>query len=265
MIPRVEIVADGGAVSGVRLASGRVLAGTRIVAAIHPKKVLAMLPEGSVAPRQARRIRDLAETEGLFSACASLDARTHPELPYNVYRLHTDPEGWISGGVFHQLRAGGSGTTLLTMITKSPFSEWRRWENTTTGQRGEEYAAEKRRRADLLLGQAGEIFGPLDGAQVIDAYTPLTLRDWVNSPCGSPYGIMRSAQQLSIVSASIANRATDSSSRDRTCSRRGPGDRSGLLLRRPANDRSGAFRPRRLLGTLCRKGTLIASSNILIR
>ncbi|MCE5265441.1 MAG: NAD(P)-binding protein [Deltaproteobacteria bacterium] len=199
--PAVRILTDGGTVSGVRLASGRELAGARIVAAIHPKKVLSMLPEGSVAPRQARRIRDLAETEGLFSAYASLDARTQPELPHNVYRLHTDPEGWISGGVFHQLRAGGSRATLLTMITKSPFSEWRRWENTTTGHRGEEYAAEKRRRAGLLLRQAGEIFGSLGGAQIIDAYTPLTLRDWVDSPCGSPYGVMRSAQQLSIVSA----------------------------------------------------------------
>jgi all-trans-retinol 13,14-reductase len=199
--PAAEIVTDGRAVSGVRLASGREIRGTRIVAAVHPKTALAMLPEGSVAPRQARRIRDLAETEGLFSACFALDARTHPELPHNIYRLHTGPEGWISGGVFHQLRAGGAGTTLLTMITKSPFPEWRRWEDTATGRRGAEYEEAKRRRADLLLREAEEIFGPLAGVQFVDAYTPLTLRDWVSSPCGSPYGIMRSAQQLSVAAS----------------------------------------------------------------
>ena len=199
--PAVEILTDGGMVSGVRLASGRELRGTRIVAAIHPKTALAMLPEGTVAPRQARRIRGLAETESLFSACVALDARTHPELPHNVYRLHTDSAGWITDGVFHQFRASGAGTTLLTMITKSLFSEWHEWEDTTTGRRGAEYRAEKMRRADLLLRKAEEIFGPLNGAQVIDAYTPLTLRDWTSSPCGSPYGIMRSAQQLSVAAA----------------------------------------------------------------
>jgi all-trans-retinol 13,14-reductase len=194
--PAVAILTDDREVSGVRLASGRVLRGTRIVAAIHPKALLAMLPDGAVAARQARRIRELAETEGLFAVCVAVDGRTLPGLPHNVYRLHTDREGWISDGVFHQLRDGGEGTTLLTIITKSLFTEWCRWEETTTGRRGAEYRAEKLRRARLLLGRAEEVFGPLTGAKIIDAYTPLTIRDWVNSPGGSPYGIMRSANQL---------------------------------------------------------------------
>jgi all-trans-retinol 13,14-reductase len=196
--PASAILTDGREVSGVKLTSGRVLRGTRIVAAVHPKAVLTMLPEGAVSPRQARRIRSLSETEGLFSACVTVDARTHPALPHNIYRLHADREGWISDGVFLQLRPGGEGTNLLTMITKSLFSEWRRWEDTSTGRRGAEYGAEKLRRARLLLGRAEEVFGPLTGAKIIDAYTPLTIRDWVNSPCGSPYGVMRSANQLSV-------------------------------------------------------------------
>ena len=194
--PAAAILADGKDVAGVRLASGRVLHGSRIVAAVHPKAVLAMLPEGAVKPRQARRIRSLVETEGLFAANVAVDAQTHPALPHNIYRLHTDREGWISDGVFYQLRAGGEDKNLLMMITKSPFSEWRRWEDTTTGRRGAEYEEEKIRRAEGLLGKAEEIFGTLAGAKIIDAYTPLTIRDWVNSPEGSPYGIMRSTRQL---------------------------------------------------------------------
>jgi all-trans-retinol 13,14-reductase len=199
--PAAAILADGQEVAGVRLVSGRVLKSSRIVAAVHPKAVLAMLPKGAVKPRQARRIRSLVETEGLFTANVAVDARTHPALPHNIYRLHTDREGWISDGVFYQLRAGGEGKSLLTMITKSPFSEWRRWENTTTGRRGMDYKEEKIRRAEGLLGKAEEIFGSLAGGKIIDAYTPLTLRDWVNSPDGSPYGIMRSVRQLPVAAA----------------------------------------------------------------
>ncbi len=199
--PVEAILADGGKVSGVRLASGRVLRGARVVAAVHPKTVLSMLPEGAVKPRRARRIRDLLETEGLFAVNALLNADTHPALPHNVYRLHADGEGWISDGVFYQLRSGGEGKSLLLMITRSRFSEWRRWEHTATGRRGAEYGEEKIRRAGLMLGKAEEIFGPLNGAEIVDAYTPLTIRDWVSSPEGSPYGIRRSVQQLPVAAS----------------------------------------------------------------
>ena len=100
---------SGTAIAGVRLASGRVLDGTRIVAAVHPKKVIEMLPEGVLKPRHARLVGQLAETEGLFALSAAVDAATHPSLPYNLFRLHADREGTIGDGVFYQLRDGRGG------------------------------------------------------------------------------------------------------------------------------------------------------------
>ena len=72
------ILPSGAAVGGVRLASGRVLGGSRLVAAIHPKKVIGMLPEGAVKPRHARLVGELAETEGLFALSAAVDAADPP-------------------------------------------------------------------------------------------------------------------------------------------------------------------------------------------
>jgi all-trans-retinol 13,14-reductase len=45
--------------------------------------------------------------------------------------------------------------------------------------------------------------GRLDGLEIIDTYTPLTLRDWVNTPDGSAYGVMKSHQQM--LSAALLN------------------------------------------------------------
>lgn len=199
--PVEEILTAGGEAAGVRLASGRELAAGRVVAAIHPKAVLKLLPEGAVKPLLARRIRGLAETESLFSASVALDAGAHPPLPYNTYRLHTDPEGLISEGVFYQIRAGAAGKSLLTIIARSSYARWQRWEETTTGRRGPDYRREKISLAEALLAQAGDVFGPLTGASLLDAYTPLTIRDWVNAPEGSPYGVMRSTDQLAAASA----------------------------------------------------------------
>ena len=87
------------------------------------------------------------------------------------------------------------------IITKSPYPEWSRWEDTTTGSRGVAYATEKSDRAMRLLRDAEGIFGSLVDARLLDAYTPLTLRDWVGSPEGAPYGIMRSMRQLPALAA----------------------------------------------------------------
>ena len=195
------ILASDSAVRGVRLASGRVLDGSRIVAAIHPKNVIEMLPEGAVKPRHARLIGQLAETEGLFAVSAAVDAATHPSLPYNLFRLHADRAGTIGDGVFYQLRDGREGKNLLVIITRSPYPAWSRWADTKTGSRGAAYAEAKAGLAGRLLRDAEGVFGPLAGAKILDAYTPLSLRDWTGSPEGSPYGIVRSLRQLPAAAA----------------------------------------------------------------
>lgn len=194
--PVVTILASGEGVAGVKLASGRVLDAARIAAAIHPKSVLPMLPAGAVKPRYARRIMELEDTEGLFAVHVALEAGTQAALPHNLYRLHADPEGMLEAGVFYQLRRGRGGKNLLMIITKSAYAEWAPWEDTTTGKRGAAYGDEKARRAEGLLRGAEVIFGSLNGAKVLDAYTPLTVRDWVQSPQGTPYGVMRSSRQM---------------------------------------------------------------------
>ena len=63
-----------------------------------------------------------------------MDAAAHPALPYNLFRLHADREGRIGDGAFYQLRDGREGKNLLVIITKSPYPEWSRWEDTTTAR-----------------------------------------------------------------------------------------------------------------------------------
>ena len=48
--------------------------------------------------------------------------------------------------------------------------------------------------------------GPFHGLQILDIFTPLTIRDWVNSPEGSAYGVMRSSDQM--LSAALLNRTS---------------------------------------------------------
>jgi all-trans-retinol 13,14-reductase len=184
-------------VNGVVLDSGKSLFADAVIAAIHPKMLLKMLDESALRVSYCRRIRTLKETEGVIAVQASVNAKAHPEINYNIYRLHRDENGIIDDGIFYQLRSGNSkDSNLLSIITKSSYSDWNLWENTISGRRGKDYEEKKMNIAENLLKKAEEIIGDLKDARIIDVYTPLTVRDYVNAPEGACYGILRSSKQL---------------------------------------------------------------------
>lgn len=186
-----------GRVNGAMLESGTVLPADVVVAAVHPKLLLQLLDENALRESYRRRIRTLKETESVIAVQVSVDASVHPEINHNIYKLHRDESGMILDGVFYQVRGSHMpGANLLSIITKSLYSEWSSWENTTSGKRGQDYEKKKLGIAENLLKKAEEIFGDLKDARILDVYTPLTIRDYVNVPEGACYGIMRSSRQL---------------------------------------------------------------------
>jgi all-trans-retinol 13,14-reductase len=191
-----KILLKSGKVVGARLNSEVELPADVIVAAIHPKTIIELLEPDSLRSSYRQRIVELTETEGVIAVQVSVDAAAHPEMTHNIYRLHADEVGIIQDGIFYQLRQGNNNSNLLSIITRSLYSEWSRWENTFSGQRGKDYEETKLNIACNLLQKAKEVFGSLKNAQLLDVYTPLTLRDYVNCPEGSCYGVMRSSRQL---------------------------------------------------------------------
>ncbi len=200
-----KINLQSGKAAGVRMDSGVELPADAVVAAIHPKILLGLLEDNALRASVRERISTLEETEGVIAVQASVDACAHPEINHNIYRLHCDEHGFIEDGIFYQIRCGNDqGSNLLSIITRSLYSEWSPWKNTLTGRRGAAYEEKKLAMARDLLHKASEIFGPLKNARILDVFTPLTLRDYGNCPEGSCYGVLRSTRQLLKI-ASLAN------------------------------------------------------------
>jgi phytoene dehydrogenase-like protein len=192
-----KILLTSAKVTGLRLQSGKYLSADAIVAAIHPKAMLALMEPDSLKSSYRQRILNMEETEGVIAVQVSVDAQVHPEMTYNIYRMQTDEKGILDYGVFYQLRRGNAdGANLLSIMAKSLYNEWSRWENTNSGQRGKDYEEKKQNLARGLLQKANEVFGGLKNARILDVFTPLTLRDYVNCPEGSCYGVMRKTSQL---------------------------------------------------------------------
>lgn len=200
-----NILVNSRAVQGVQLKSGRIIRAPIVVGAIHPKIILNMLPKGPIRPIYRRRIANQKDTHGILSVHAEVDASCHKEIPYNIFRVYTDKRGHIDNIVFCQLRrTEKAGKNILSLLTSDKPELWRKWENTSTGSRGPDYIAAKTRKAWDLIHSAEDIFGTLQGTQLLDVFTSLTVRDWVTSPGGSAYGVLRSSEQLR--SAAMLNR-----------------------------------------------------------
>jgi hypothetical protein len=166
-----------------------------------------MLPEGAVKPSYRKRISNLKNTLGIFSVHARLDASAHQEIPHNIFKIELDKDGNVPDVKYYQIRKSErEGINLLSILTSGKTELWRPWANTKSGHRGKAYLEAKEKRALHLIREAEAFFGPLKGLKILDAYTPLTIRDWVNSPEGSAYGVLRSSSQM--LAAALLNRTS---------------------------------------------------------
>jgi len=184
-------------VTGLRLSSGEVLPAGLVIGAVHPKVVLDMLPAGAVKPSYRQRISGLRDTHGIFSVHASIAARAHPELPYNLFKISTDRAGNVPDLKYYQIRRSGrKDVSVLSVLTSGKSELWQPWENTRTGRRGPAYMDSKEEHARRLLREAEDMLGNFQDLRILDVSTPLSMRDWVGSPGGSAYGVQRSASQM---------------------------------------------------------------------
>lgn len=202
-----KILVESRSVKGVLLQSGEVIPASIVVGAIHPKTLLGMLPEDAVKPSYAKRITKLVDTYGVFCAHVAIDSSSHAEVPHNIFKVDTSGSGEILNVKFYQIRESGvPGKSLLSILSGGRPELWAQWEHTTTGKRGAAYRDAKENYADDLIREAAALFGDFNGLKILDLYTPLTIRDWVNSPGGSAYGVQRSYQQL--LSGSVLSRTS---------------------------------------------------------
>ena len=180
--------------AGVRLQSGTSVAADAVVAGIHPKTLLGLIPPEAMPQTYRDGITRLEETGGTLCVVALVDDRLHPAQEHNLFRVRGDPSRSLEG-VYGQFRPSGRpGLTRLTLLGESLYSDWSDWHHTRTGKRGPAYEAEKERRARLLLAELAEAIGPIHDPRIIDIWTPLTMRDWVGARAGCTYGVRHSTR-----------------------------------------------------------------------
>jgi all-trans-retinol 13,14-reductase len=198
-------VAGDGAVSGISLEDGTNFGCKGCISTVHPQQFLKMVPESIFRPAYVNRLKQLDETT---SACMFYATCSEPVKGLDRSNLFIFPQADFS--FFHgshpierqplyiTAAGGGEGTGKhgFVAICPMPEAKTRFWGGSVSGKRPEGYTFFKKEMAERI-GRSVEASCPEIAGKIIDREfaTPLTLRDYTNSPYGSIYGVKHKVGQ----------------------------------------------------------------------
>ena len=184
------------------------------IANAHPAVALSLITESKLIRNIYRkRISNMENTFGFFTANIALKENAAPYLNRNVYVCKTDdlwqyadykPEN-INTYVLASSKAPENDsqfTRNIDILTPMYWQEVEQWEHTTIGRRGKDYLSFKNQKAEACLNLVSEYVPGLKGVNPKDVIeniytsTSLSYRDYTGTPHGSAYGLRKNYDQL---------------------------------------------------------------------
>lgn len=199
-----RICCSQGLATGVECSDGDFFPAGQIISAIHPMRTMELLEECSqMRPIFRKRINSMPQTIGAFSLYLQFREGSVPYMNHNFFSYHTEsPWGceeytenqWPKGYLYmHGCQTPGQRFAQSGMvISYMRADELARWQHTSTGRRGTEYADFISSRAERLLELLERDF-PLLRGNIVRYHTssPLTYRDYTGTQDGSIYGVAK--------------------------------------------------------------------------
>lgn len=211
---------DGRATS-VQLATGEQLEADVIVSDVDPVRTLGQMLDGALLPRSLRD--KIAHTTPSLGVCALFlgmrrDLRRHGLGASNVWshwnwdidaeyaaafqgRLPDEPLLFLSPNSLKDdsQSMAPPGCSTLEVMTVAPYAPFRKWSDKPSGERGDDYRAEKERITEWMLAAIDRRFPDLIGdIEVREMSTPLTDEHYTLAIQGGIYGPAMTAAQSGI-------------------------------------------------------------------
>jgi len=203
-----QFLFDDDKLVGVQLASGQKMFGDHFISNLHPTATLDIVGPGRLRKAYESRMSELENTTSIFSIHAVLKPDSFPYLNRNFYWHRTadswssidyKPETWPESYMLltpAQTKSAqyADSVTIMAYMHFKEVAQWRDTFNTVTYEddRHEAYQAFKREKAEQMLDVVEKRFPNI--RQHIQTYytsTPLSYRDYINTPDGSAYGVLR--------------------------------------------------------------------------
>jgi len=203
-----KIIVEDGKVTSVQLADGSHVYGKHFISNMHPVQTLEMTETDVIKSAYRSRVKNLENSVSSFIVNIVFKKDCFKYFKHNYY-YHKDghvwnmtdyrEENWPLG---YAIFCSASSKTeeyaeSLTLLAYMKFDEVKQWEktfNTVSDEkdRGEDYDAFKKRKAEILIDLVQEKFpGLRDCIKTYYTATPLSYRDYIGNDDGSMYGIVK--------------------------------------------------------------------------
>jgi len=203
----VELKEEDGKIRYAILNNGEDVEGDLFISDVHPQATLNLIKESKLIRNiYRRRINNIPNTFGMFTANIQLKKDSIPYLNRNQYLYKTD-DIWN----FHLRRNQVEGLLVsyqtpendsqyahnIDLLTPMTWEEVEMWENTRIMRRGEDYENLKKKKASECIEIASKrIIGLKESVENLYTSTPLTYRDYTGTAYGSAYGIQKDHSNL---------------------------------------------------------------------
>jgi all-trans-retinol 13,14-reductase len=200
----VRLMGEGRQITAAECKNGMHFEGRTFISDLHPSVTCQLLDNNMLHGMYRQRMTRLPNTRGMFTLSLTLEPHALDYCNYNHYVYSTSdlwaPQSQDNSvkGIMISMPAPTeeSDARQLDILTPMSWEECKAWENTTVGHRGKAYTYMKLRKA-LQCAELAETVMPGLNKKVehFSSSTPLTWRDFVNTPQGSAYGVRKNCQQ----------------------------------------------------------------------
>lgn len=205
---RVESIRIGDErnVRGVTLNNGHELETSSCIWTGHPRSLLDVTPDTAFRPAFRKRLNALQDTASalvLFgisdTPITALDGKNIVSWPGTPFEHGMSGKAPLQESILFLSAAQDteSGKTAVTAIMPASFDEYEQWASSQKTPRSRDYEQHK---SDVLAQMTTEVFRRVPELQghvtFIDGATPLTFRDYCETPTGSLYGLCHAHDQF---------------------------------------------------------------------
>jgi len=203
-------VDDARNVTGVVVDGTERIAASTVIAGVHPKALVDLVPEGVFRPAFTNRIREMKDGVGTFSVYLKTSADLSGFGAHNVYRLtgedvqqaYTD----LTAGpgrrpcIYYTVPSARdrshTGEDIIVALAFQWYEDVARWAGTRTMKRPEDYNAFKMECAAGIVSVLEEELPELrDHILTVEGSSPLTNLHYTRNSGGAAYGIYHDRAQ----------------------------------------------------------------------
>ena len=191
-----ELAVHDDKVSAAKTSAGNVYEGRYFISDVHPVVTLSWVREnGKIKNIFRRRMAMLENSFGMFTVSLVLRHGSVQSFNHNKY-IYAQRGVWE----MHEMPMRPVGAVLVTnpaedqidILTPTHYDMWSKWTDTGVGHRGEDYLALKQQMAEECISLASQEIADLrNNVEQMYTSSPLTWRDYNQTPGGSAYGLRK--------------------------------------------------------------------------